>query len=277
MGRPVEQAARRSQDRPRLLHGHRARPVRADLRVHLQAGLLPPRRPRGDRKAARPRPRIVDRDQRRSQPRSSRKIRSTASITTSAKRRCRTCWRCALPTSCSSRSGTRPISTTCRSPWPRSVGAGTRGYYDESGALRDMVQNHMAQLLCLVAMEPPASDDANALRDEKLKVLRSLKPIAGADVGQGHRARPVPQRLDRRRRSVPSYQDELPADTQGLAHRDLRRAQGRDRELALGWSAVLLPHRQAPGRAASPRSSSSSATSRTRSSITPKARRGPTG
>ena len=81
--------------------------------------LLPPRRPRGDRKAARPRSRIVDRDQRRSLARSSTKIRSTASITTSAKRRCRTCWRCASPTSCSSRSGTPPISTTCRSPWPK--------------------------------------------------------------------------------------------------------------------------------------------------------------
>src|SRR5690606_38956964 len=45
-----------------------------------------------------------------------------------------------------------------------SVGAGTRGYYDESGALRDMVQNHIIQLLCLVAMEPPAADDANAPR-----------------------------------------------------------------------------------------------------------------
>src|SRR5690606_12388138 len=65
-----------------------------------------------------------------------------------------------------------------------SVGAGTRGYYDESGALRDMVQNHIIQLLCLVAMEPPASDDANALRDEKLKVLRSLKPIVGEAVGR---------------------------------------------------------------------------------------------
>jgi glucose-6-phosphate 1-dehydrogenase len=65
-----------------------------------------------------------------------------------------------------------------------SVGAGTRGYYDESGALRDMVQNHIIQLLTLVAMEPPASDGANALRDEKLKVLRSLKPITGADVAR---------------------------------------------------------------------------------------------
>jgi glucose-6-phosphate 1-dehydrogenase len=54
---------------------------------------------------------------------------------------------------------------------------GRAGYYDTSGALRDMVQNHMLQLLCLVAMEPPNSVDANALRDEKLKVLRSLRPM----------------------------------------------------------------------------------------------------
>ena len=52
-------------------------------------------------------------------------------------------------------------------------------YYDKAGALRDMVQNHMLQLLCLVAMEPPSSMDANAVRDEKLKVLNSLKRING--------------------------------------------------------------------------------------------------
>jgi len=51
------------------------------------------------------------------------------------------------------------------------------GYYDTAGAMRDMVQNHILQLLCLVAMEPPASLDADAVRDEKLKVLRALKPI----------------------------------------------------------------------------------------------------
>ena len=57
------------------------------------------------------------------------------------------------------------------------------GYYDRSGgALRDMMQNHMLQLLCMVAMEPPASDDADAVRDEKLKVLRSLKPLSPSDV-----------------------------------------------------------------------------------------------
>ncbi len=51
------------------------------------------------------------------------------------------------------------------------------GYYDEAGALRDMFQNHMMQLLSLVAMEPPVSFDANQYRDEKVKVLRSIRPI----------------------------------------------------------------------------------------------------
>jgi len=54
---------------------------------------------------------------------------------------------------------------------------GRAGYYDKAGALRDMVQNHMLQLLCLVAMEPPAKLEADAMRDEKLKVLRSLQPV----------------------------------------------------------------------------------------------------
>ncbi len=54
-------------------------------------------------------------------------------------------------------------------------------YYDKAGALRDMVQNHMLQLLCLVAMEPPASLDADAVRDEKLKVLRALKRVNGQE------------------------------------------------------------------------------------------------
>ncbi|WP_265516530.1 glucose-6-phosphate dehydrogenase [Nitratireductor luteus] len=54
---------------------------------------------------------------------------------------------------------------------------GRAGYYDKAGALRDMVQNHILQLLCLVAMEAPASMDADAVRDEKLKVLRALRPV----------------------------------------------------------------------------------------------------
>jgi glucose-6-phosphate 1-dehydrogenase len=62
------------------------------------------------------------------------------------------------------------------------IGLEGRGdYYDGSGALRDMVQNHMLQLLALVAMEPPAGLDATAVRDEKVKVLRALRPITAAD------------------------------------------------------------------------------------------------
>lgn len=59
---------------------------------------------------------------------------------------------------------------------------GRRDYYDRFGALRDMVQNHVLQLLCLVAMEPPAKFDADAVRDEKVKVLRCLKPIGVREV-----------------------------------------------------------------------------------------------
>ena len=58
------------------------------------------------------------------------------------------------------------------------VGVGGRGaYYDRSGAMRDMVQNHLMQLLCLIAMEPPGEFEADAVRDEKLKVIRALQPI----------------------------------------------------------------------------------------------------
>jgi glucose-6-phosphate 1-dehydrogenase len=60
---------------------------------------------------------------------------------------------------------------------------GRAGYYDTAGAMRDMVQNHILQLLCLVAMEPPNSISADAVRDEKLKVLKALKPITSANAG----------------------------------------------------------------------------------------------
>jgi len=64
-----------------------------------------------------------------------------------------------------------------------SLGVGTRGgFYDQTGALRDMVQNHLMQLLVIIAMEPPVSVDPDAVRDEKIKVLRALKPLIGMDV-----------------------------------------------------------------------------------------------
>ena len=66
------------------------------------------------------------------------------------------------------------------------VGVDGRGaYYDKSGAMRDMVQNHMMQLLCLIAMEPPYHFDPDAVRDEKLKVIRALDPVQPEDIVRG--------------------------------------------------------------------------------------------
>ena len=62
---------------------------------------------------------------------------------------------------------------------------GRAGYYDDYGAMRDMVQNHLLQLLCLTAMEPPAQFEPAAVRNEKIKVLQALRPIRGGDLA-GH-------------------------------------------------------------------------------------------
>lgn len=59
---------------------------------------------------------------------------------------------------------------------------GRWGYYDQYGALRDMIQNHLMQLLCLVAMEPPCSLEADSVRDEKVKVVRSLRKMSVQDI-----------------------------------------------------------------------------------------------
>ena len=88
---------------------------------------------------------------------------------------------------------------------------GRVGFYDGAGALRDMVQNHMLQLLALVAMEPPASFDATSVRDEKVKVLRSLRLIAPDETVTGqYRAGAISGQ------AVPGYDEELgkPSDTE---------------------------------------------------------------
>jgi glucose-6-phosphate 1-dehydrogenase len=93
---------------------------------------------------------------------------------------------------------------------------GRFGYYDEYGAIRDMVQNHLLQLLCLVAMEPPATIDADSVRNEKVKVLRSLRKLNGHEVStrtvRGQYRAGVAEG-----RSVPGYTDEVdgkPSDTE---------------------------------------------------------------
>ena len=123
---------------------------------------------------------------------------------------------------------------------------GRVGFYDGTGALRDMVQNHMLQLLALVAMEPPAQFDATEVRDEKVKVLRSLRPIdrtcADSDsvIGQ-YRDGAIGGK------AVPGYADELgqPSATETFvalkAHIDNWRWKGVPFYLRTG---KRLPHRQ---------------------------------
>ena len=79
---------------------------------------------------------------------------------------------------------------------------GRAAYYDQAGALRDVVQNHMLQLLCLVAMEPPRQFDADAVRDEKIKVLTQPSSIERNQAGPVDGARPIYRRSRRRRRGA---------------------------------------------------------------------------
>jgi glucose-6-phosphate 1-dehydrogenase len=88
---------------------------------------------------------------------------------------------------------------------------GRVAFYDDAGAIRDMVQNHMLQLLALVAMEPPAHFDATAVRDEKVKVLRALRRVGSNETVTGqYRAGAIGGQ------AVPGYDEELgkPSDTE---------------------------------------------------------------
>ncbi|MEM9232980.1 MAG: glucose-6-phosphate dehydrogenase, partial [Pseudomonadota bacterium] len=87
-------------------------------------------------------------------------------------------------------------------------GGGIEGrgdYYDDYGAIRDMVQNHLLQLLCLVAMEPPASLDADAVRNEKVKVLKSLAPITPENVESKTVRGQYPEGFDEAGNKAPDY------------------------------------------------------------------------
>ncbi|MGN6377805.1 MAG: glucose-6-phosphate dehydrogenase [Gaiellales bacterium] len=92
--------------------------------------------------------------------------------------------------------------------WEESLALeGRAGYYDHVGALKDMLQNHLLQLLCLVAMEPPISLGERDLRDRKVDVLRSVRPLQDGDVaGSTRRARYRAGRVGER--NIPAYVDE---------------------------------------------------------------------
>ncbi|KTC90777.1 glucose-6-phosphate dehydrogenase [Fluoribacter dumoffii] len=84
---------------------------------------------------------------------------------------------------------------------------GRWAYYDKSGQVRDMLQNHLLQILSLLAMEPPMSLDAECIRSEKLKVLKSLRPISDAQV-HGHTVRAQYVGNVRKGQQIPGYLDE---------------------------------------------------------------------
>ncbi len=126
------------------------------------------------------------------------------------------------------------------------LGVGTRaGYYDTSGAMRDLVQNHMLQLLALLCMEPPVTFSADDVRDEKVKVLHAIHPPTVDE---------VPKMAVRSQygagmvggQQVPGYLEEadVPPDSRTETYTAL---QARGGQLALGGRADLPAHRQAPG------------------------------
>ena len=89
------------------------------------------------------------------------------------------------------------------------IGIGTRaGYYEGAGALRDLVQNHMLQLLALLTMEPPTAFEANRLRDEKVKVLEAIAPPTPRRGRADGGARPVRRRVSSPARSRSGYREE---------------------------------------------------------------------
>lgn len=95
------------------------------------------------------------------------------------------------------------------------LGIGSRGeFYDRTGAMRDMVQNHLLQLLCIIAMECPTGLEPDAMRDEKRKVLRALRPITGADIAE-YTVRGQYRDGAINGEAVPAYLDEsgVPADS----------------------------------------------------------------
>ena len=118
------------------------------------------------------------------------------------------------------------------------------GYYDHAGALRDMVQNHLMQLLCLVAMEPMVSFEADEIRNKKVDVLHAARPIHRDAVRQcAVRGQYGPGNSDGKK--VPGYREE---DGRGarFPNGDVCGAEAVSRQLALAGRAVLPAHGQAP-------------------------------
>ena len=147
-----------------------------------------------------------------------------------------------------------------------SIGIEARGaFYEQTGAARDVLQNHLLQLVSLVAMEPPATFEANALRDEKVKVLRAITRSPGGSVKDVVRGQYGPGWVAATK--VEGYRGGA-RGRPGVRDGDVRGRPPDDRRLALVGRALLRPDRQAPARSARPRSPSSTARSPTTCSVT---------
>ena len=127
-------------------------------------------------------------------------------------------------------------------------GVGTRaGYYDHSGAMRDMVQNHMLQVLTMLAMEPPVSLEADAIRESKLNVLRALRPISLNDAARlTVRARYSAGTLEGKAAAGYLHEKGVAPDSKTETY---RRAEDLRRQLAMVRGAILSAPRQTPAQA----------------------------
>ena len=142
------------------------------------------------------------------------------------------------------------------------IGIGSRaGYYDSAGALRDLVQNHMMQLLTLLCMEPPVSFDADKVRDEKVKVLQAITPMTPAEVADAHGPRALPRRDGGRARTSSATSTRRASRTRPT-RRPTPRCAWRSTTGA-GRACRSACARASGSRASSPRSPSSSSPSRT--------------
>ncbi len=118
---------------------------------------------------------------------------------------------------------------------------GRSGFYESAGAIRDIFQNHLLQLVALTAMEPPSDFTADSVRNEKVKVLKSLHTPGPRSVVRGQYGAGFVEGIE-----VPSYRGEKGVSAR-LIDRDVCCREALYRQLALGRYAVLRPRRQAPG------------------------------